>query len=189
MRKWKVLESKYALDNRWMMIRQDKVELPNGTVLDDYFVYEEGDVAFVVTVLKNGNFVLVKQYKHAVKDIITEFPAGYIDKDETPEQAALRELTEETGLTCDSIEYLGTVALNPSKVENNMSIYLAKDAYIVNSGVQSLDSTEDIELMEVSFTELHKMVLSGEFKGSGSVVAFYLAAEKLGLIKPVSSSQ
>lgn len=182
MEKWKTLSSTHPLNERWMKIRKDEVELPDGTVLPDYYVYEEGDVAFVVPRLKDGRFVLVRQYKHAAQDIMIEFPAGYIDEGEKPDEAAGRELKEETGLATPKLEFLGKSILNPSKVENTIHIYLAEGSEEMYDRLQEQDHTENIELVYATFEELHAMIKSGKVHAAGTVVAFYFAAEKLGLL-------
>lgn len=183
MNKWKTVSSTYPLNERWMKIRKDVVELPNGTVLDDYYVYEEGHVVMVVPYTSEGKFKLVKQYKHALGDICIEFPAGFIDKEEEPLDAAKRELEEETGLSCPNLELMKMITNDPSKVVNNIYIYLAKDATPKENRELAQDDTENIEVLEVTFDELHDMVHNDQFNIAGSVTAFYLAAEKLGLLK------
>lgn len=158
MKKWKIINSSYPLNERWMRIRKDVVELPNGVVLDDYYVYEEGHVVMVVPYTSDGKFKVVKQYKHAYGDICVEFPAGFIDKEKDPIDAAKRELEEETGLTCSKLELMKMITNDPSKVINNIYIYLAKDAFPKENRELTQDDTENIEVLELTFEELHKMV-------------------------------
>ncbi len=183
MKKWKVLQSHYAFDNPWMKVRQDKVELANGKILDDFFVYEEGSVVMVVPILPDGTFVFVKQYKHAAGEIVIEFPAGYIDKDETPIEAAKRELKEETGFISDIIEPLTEFYNNPSKVVNTIHTFLAPNVKQNFDQKAHQDDSEDIEIVTVSFDKAHEMIKNGEIKVTGTIAAFYTVADKLGLIK------
>lgn len=74
MKKWKQISSKIAFDNPWFKVRQDTVEIPNGQIIDDYFVWLEGRIVLVVPVTTNNEFILVKQYKHAFGDFVIEFP-------------------------------------------------------------------------------------------------------------------
>lgn len=165
------------------MVRQDVVELPNGKILEDYFVYEEGDVALTVPVTEDGKFVFVKQYKHAAQDIVIEFPAGYIEKDETPLQAAKREMKEETGYVSDEMTLLTQVVNAPTKVVSDIYVFLAKNSKSMFNQTENQDENEDIELLTLSFEKAHEMVKRGEIKVTGTITAFYLASEKLGLIK------
>jgi ADP-ribose pyrophosphatase len=101
MKKWRLRSSTIVFDRRWFRVRQDTVVLPNGRVIDDYFVWPEGDVALVVPVTEQGDVILVRQYKHAAQEIMVEFPAGMLEPDEVPLQGAQRELREETGYVSD----------------------------------------------------------------------------------------
>lgn len=165
-----------------MPIRQDKVELPNGKVLDDYFVYEQGDVALIVPVLENGDIMLVRQYTHGVKDIVVEVPAGYLDKGEDPKTAAQRELLEETGLTTNSIEKIGHFSSDTSKMPRNAYIFLARNCKQTHNQKKHQDDNEDIETLAVSFDKVREMIISGEIYAASTIAVLYLAAEKLKLL-------
>ena len=89
--KWTVTDSQMALDVEWCRIRRDTVRLPDGTVLDDYYLAVRPDVAVVFAVSAAHKVPLVRQYKHGAGEITLELPAGLI-ADETPEEAGRREL-------------------------------------------------------------------------------------------------
>src|SRR5664279_2839452 len=90
---WKILESHYI----HKIVRIDKCELPNGMTLDG-FVLEYGDWATILAVTKQQQVVLVRQYRHGAQKVMLELPGGAMDaRDESPLQAARRELLEETG--------------------------------------------------------------------------------------------
>lgn len=165
-----------------MKIRQDVVELPNGKILDDYFLYEEGDVAMVVPVTEKGEFVLVKQYKHASDDIMIEFPAGYVDEGEKPQEAAIRELKEETGYSGNEITPLTQLINAPTKVVSNIYIYLALNVKQTHDPRRNQDENEEIELLILPFKKVQEMIRRGKIKVSATVAAFYLVSEKLGLV-------
>ena len=183
MKKWKKISSKYALNNPWMMVRQDTVELPNGKIVEDFLVYEQGDVVMIIPVTENGEFVFVKQYKHAADEIVIEFPAGYINKDETEIEAAKRELKEETGYSNDDVSLFTTLIKSPSKVVSTDYIFLALNSKQIFDQKENQDENENIEILILSFEKAHEMIKNGEIKISSTVAAFYLASEKLGYIK------
>lgn len=166
-----------ALDEKWFRVRKDVVELPNGKVMDDYFLWLSGDVAMVVPVMPDGEMVLVKQYKYGADKELIEFPAGFVDGDEKPEAAALRELEEETGYSAEKLELLAKFSASPTKSDGKTFIYLAKNA--VNNREMKLDISEDIEVLVKSKEEVMKMVENGEIGVSDSVAAFFLAMKKL----------
>src|ERR1700733_14757048 len=91
---WHILKSKLVFDNRWAKIRLDECELPNGQVVPNYYYWEGGDFAQVFALTTANEVILTRQYKHGVKEIVTELPAGLIDSNETSIAAAKRELRE-----------------------------------------------------------------------------------------------
>lgn len=114
--KWKLLNSKIAFDNPWFSVRQDAVQLPSGKVLDDYDVWLQGDIVLVVACTSAHDMVLVRQYRHGVREMLIEHPAGYVDEGENPEGTARRELLEETGFSAGDLRPLATFTSMPSKV-------------------------------------------------------------------------
>ena len=97
MTKAKVLSSRYAFADRWLRLRSDDVLLPGGQLLSCCTVFEYPDWGDVIALTAELNIVLVDQYRHAVGQIRTEFPAGVVDDGEEPMAAIKRELLEETG--------------------------------------------------------------------------------------------
>lgn len=180
MKPWKTLSTKMAFDHRWFKVRQDEVQLPNGKILDDYFVWVKDDVSMVVPFTEDGKFVMVRQYKHGAGMVVTEFPAGFIHKGEDPLLGAERELVEETGYVSQEIVPLITVTNDATKETSKVFIYLAKNAEL-KAGT-SFDDTEDIELLLLSPTEVFQKILEGEILVSASVLAAFLAFEKLRLL-------
>ncbi len=177
MKKWKLISSKMAFDHKWFKLRQDKVELPNGKILDDYFVWLYGSVVLVVPVTENGKFVLVRQYKHGADEIITEFPAGFVDEGETAEEAARREVEEETGYSFQDLQLLATTYANPTKAVGKISIYLAKNA--VQNKEAKPEETEDIEVLVKNKDEIMEIINNGEICTADSIAGFFLAIMEL----------
>ncbi len=184
MKKWKLLSSKPAFDSKWFKVRQDEVKLSNGTILDDYFVWLEGDLSLIVPVTTNQKLILVKQYKHASGQIMIEYPAGYVDKGEKPAQTAKRELLEETGYSGGKFSLIGTLTNNPTKVISKIYIYLAEEIKkSVDSKKVHSDDTEEIEVLKLPLTRVLEMVRGGKIWVSSSVCATYLALEKLKFLR------
>lgn len=177
---WKVLKSELVFDEKWYTLRRDEVELPNGKVMDDYYVSVRPDVVLTFPVTEDGKVIFVRQYKHAAAGVFIELPGGVIDAHENhPEEAARREMLEETGYTSDDMELLAEVIDNPTKDTNKIYFYLARNAYKIAE--QNLDESENIEVLEVPLSEVERMVLSGEICVSGSIALCLLALRKLGV--------
>jgi 8-oxo-dGTP pyrophosphatase MutT (NUDIX family) len=101
MKPWKLLDSENLVDAPWLKVAKEKCELPNGKVIDDFYTLWQPDWVMILPRTKDGKWVMTKQYRHGIQKIALEFPAGIIDKGETPEDAAIRELQEECGYTLD----------------------------------------------------------------------------------------
>lgn len=170
-RPWKLLSSQTALDEKWFPVRKDTVQLPSGKIIDDYFVWESPPIVAVVPVTSEGKFVLVRQYRHAMNSIRHQFPAGAVDKNETAEQAALRELKEESGYTTTNpIVWLGTFAPYATKVTGTEEVFLALDATFVEAPLYDEQEESEVVLMTeqeiwdlLESDETHMMTLAAGF--------------------------
>ena len=101
------LDSRLIFDGRILHVYDDAVTLPNGGVASRELIRHIGAVC-VIPVLRDGRAVVERQYRYPVGEVLTEIPAGKLDApDEDPEEAARRELREETGYTCDELIALG----------------------------------------------------------------------------------
>ncbi|WP_266202499.1 NUDIX hydrolase [Pontibacter kalidii] len=177
---WKILKSDMVVDEKWYKLRRDEVELPNGHVMDDYYVSVRPNVVLVFPVTEDGHVIFVRQYKHAAGDIFIELPGGVIDEHENnPLEAARRELLEETGYTSEEMEPLLEVIDNPTKDTNRIYYFLARNAHKIAE--QDLDVSEHIEVLKVPLQEVESMILSGKVNVAGSIALSLLALRKLGV--------
>lgn len=172
-KKWKVVSREEVSPSKWFPLFKDKVELPNGKTVEDYYWSQLGDVVMIIGVTKDEKILLVKQYKHGVKEIMIEFPAGRIKKDQSPEQAAIAELREETGYKAVELKLMGKLRTVPSKDDVTVYVYLAKG--LQDKGEQEFDENEEIEVIEKDWDGVEKMILEGEINGSDTVGAWMLA--------------
>ncbi|MGF1675823.1 MAG: NUDIX hydrolase [Rivularia sp. (in: cyanobacteria)] len=177
--KWKILQSNMALNHPWCKVRRDEVELPNGQVIDDYFVYLKPDVAIILPITSNQEVVFVKQYRHAIGDFFLELPAGGFNPEtESGEVAAVRELEEETGYIAEQIKKIATFYDKPSKDTNQLHLYVAEN--VVKTGKIKFDITEEIEVILIPIDAVLEKIIKGEISVAGTVAALFLG---LNLVK------
>lgn len=165
---WKVLESTYFRPR----FRLDKCELSNGNFLDAT-ILELSSWANILAITKNQEAVLIKQYRHGVREILWEIPGGVVEEGEEPLEGVRRELLEETGYTATKFIQIGKIYPNPSFQTNTLYCFLALDAEPV--AAQHLDAGEDIEVQLVPMDELVGMVKRGEFPHALQVAALFHA--------------
>ncbi|MGN0002756.1 MAG: NUDIX hydrolase [Sphingobacterium composti] len=180
MQKWKLLESKYIIQRPWATLRVDKLELPNGNIKDEYYVLEYPTWVNMVAITEDGNVLFVKQYRHGADQIMIELPAGVVEDDEEPEVAARRELLEETGYAFDSIEYICELFANPATSGNLTYTYLLTGGKKVQE--QELDSSEDIEVVEMSIEESKQFLFENKVGQALHSSALFYAFKKMGLL-------
>lgn len=177
-KKWKILNSQWVINHQWCKVRQDKIELPNGKIIDDYFVNVRPEIALVLPITSQQEIVFVRQYRHAIEDILLELPAGTFNiNTETSLEAARRELEEETGYTSDRLHKLATIHDNPVKDTNKIHIFIALD--VSPLGKQNFDVTEDIEVAIVPIQEVKQKIKSGEICVAGTLTAIFLGLDFL----------
>jgi len=172
---WKVLESSYIRPR----FRVDKCELPNGKYLDAT-IFEFRSWANIVALTQNNEVVLIRQYRHGVKDVLWEIPGGVVEDGEDPLEGVKRELLEETGYTASKFVQVGKLYPNPALQTNTVYFFLALNAEKVTS--QSLDDGEDIEVHLVPMDDLIGMVKRGQFPHALMVAALFHVLAHLGRI-------
>jgi len=178
LQKWEILKSDIAFSHKWYKLRRDEVRLPDGSIIDDYFVSVRAEVAIVFPVTSIGEVVFVRQYKHGAREILLELPGGVFNTEKEPaEEAALRELREETGYTSTQITRLSTVFDNPTKDTNRIHLFLAQN--VVKTHEQHLDATENIVIEKIKLEEVPGRILKGEICVAGSIAITFLALQHL----------
>ncbi|HEX2953389.1 MAG TPA: NUDIX hydrolase [Bacillota bacterium] len=132
----------------------------------------------VVPITPENQVVLVRQFRKGTHDFSIETPGGTMDPEEhDPYQAGMRELEEETGYRCDSLDYLGNVEANPAIQNNRCHFYLARDARPV--GIKHFDEWEDLELLVVPWNEVMEWISVGKITHSLAILALMRAAVHL----------
>lgn len=175
--KWKILERKTIIKDPWIDLEASRCQLPNGKIIEPFYVNRARDFVVVVAITEDGNLLAERQYRHGVEQVLLELPAGAIEEGEAPETAARRELMEETGYQADSLEFLFKIAPNASSSSNYAWCYLARN--VKYAGPQHLDETEALEVLEIPLAQLPAMLGRGEFQQAVHVAPLYRALELL----------
>ena len=159
--KWKILSSEYLIKRPWLTARRDVVELPDGRINKEYYVLEYPTWINVTAITKDGQMVLVRQYRHALGQTNFEIVAGVVEQGESPLEAAKRELLEEASYGGGEWREIAVVSANPSTTTNLTHCFLATGVEKISG--QHLDATEDIEVYLFSQEEVKEMIRRGDF--------------------------
>jgi ADP-ribose pyrophosphatase len=163
-----------------MEVGVERVELPDGRIVDDFLWVKTREFAMVVAVTPEGDVILERSYKHGTRRVATSLPAGYLEDGETPLDAARRELREETGYEADAWTRLGSFVVDGNYGVSTEHAFLAMGARRVGKPEGAgHDDLEEIELVTLPLDEALALIERGEVAQLASVAALALAALSL----------
>ena len=157
--KWTEIEKKEVLKTVVFTVNEVVSRGPDGTE-GKYIVMDAPDWVIVVPEI-NGNFIMVKQWRHGNRSLSIEFPGGVINQGEKPEDAAKREMEEETGYKAGKLVYLGCANPNPALMTNRVHFFAAED--LVSTGIQHLDKDEFLEYGKIPVEEVYEKIGNEEY--------------------------
>jgi ADP-ribose pyrophosphatase len=180
---WPLLSSEVLHTFPIYRLRQDTRQSPRTGKKHEFLVLESGDWINVVPETPEGNLVLIRQFRHGTATMVWEIPGGMVDtEDANPEEAARRELLEETGYEPERITFLGVVHPNPAIQNNRCHTFLAVNARPRRN--QRLDTSEDIEVREAPWTVVARMIDQGEITHSLVLTALFWYRRHLAGLPP-----
>ena len=180
--KWKLLNRWEIFKNRFVTLRVDQCELPDGRIMPNYYTLDFVDWIQVVAITPDNKMILIRQYRHGAGDVLLEIPGGTTDpgdEQEDPLVAAKRELREETGYESSEWEYVKFHYPNPAFQNNKMHLYVAKNCK--KAGDPQLDEFEDIEVELMNVKDVYKAVDAGKITHTLVLTGLFFAREKLGV--------
>ncbi len=170
---WKTLSSREVYRNKWMRLREDIAEMPNGRTTI-YGVCEFGQCVGVLPFVDAEHVVMVRQYRYPARENHRwEMPTGGLHPAETPEQAAQRELMEEVGYRAGDLQWISTYHTSNSVCEETAHLYIGRD---LTPATAPPDDTEFFERAALPFAQVLQMVIDSEIRDSMTVIAVLHAA-------------
>jgi 8-oxo-dGTP pyrophosphatase MutT (NUDIX family) len=177
---WRLRSSISVIDSPYMRLRSDEVELPDGTVVSNYYIRESNGFVIVFPVTPDRRVVLIRQYRYGSDAIHIELPAGGLDAGEDPLACAQRELLEETGYTAPRWEFIGTYVAEPVRSNAQAYMYLALDAEQTHE--PRPDPTEFLEVELASLDDVRAMLRDQRIDAGHAVIAAYRGLDHLGIL-------
>jgi len=131
----------------WLEVFREKVRLPSGRVIDDFYRVITPDFSVVVAVTPEGELLMVRGYKHGPRRTCLNAPAGLIEPGESPLEAAQRELLEETGYSSSEWVSLGSFTVDSNRQCGTAHIFLAKNTVRITTAKEDDAEEFEVELM------------------------------------------
>ncbi|MEM7344084.1 MAG: NUDIX hydrolase [Chloroflexota bacterium] len=170
---WKTVSTREVYKNKWMRLREDVAELPNGNTTI-YGVCEFGHCVGILPFIDDDNVVMVRQYRYVQQENHRwEMPTGALHPGETPEEAIQRELMEEAGYRAGSLIHLSDFYSSKSICDETAHLYLGRDLIPAEAPP---DETEFLEVAVFPFDQVLEMVLTSEIRDSMTMIAVLKAA-------------
>jgi len=176
MKQWRTLSKEVILScGRFLTVENHVVELHDGRIIKDWPWVITPDFVNVVAVTEDQRFICFRQTKYSIQGTSLAPVGGYIDNEETPLQAAQRELLEETGYEAGDWILLGQYRVDANRGAGNGSFFLATGARQVAS--LKKDDLEEQELLLLTREKIETALWAGEFKVLSWATAMLLALE------------
>lgn len=175
---WKLLKSEIVFD-KFTKIKERTYEMPDGQI-KKFYIKITNPAVCILAITEDNKVLTVEQFRPGPNKTLNELPGGFIDEGETPEQAAIRELREETGYEGD-MQFV-TQCVDDAYYTMDRSCFVATNCKRV--GDQQLDSSEFLNLRLVDLPEFMKTVRSGQMT---DVEVALLGLDKLGMLRSTRS--
>ncbi len=169
---WPLVRSSKDSEYSLFSVRIDTARSPRTGKTHDFYVIDTLDWVTIVPLTSTQEVVMVRQFRHGIKEPTLETPGGLVDPDKDPRQSAERELFEETGYRTVKTILLGELYPQPALFNNRYLVYLGEGAERIAS--PSPDEGEDLEVVLIPLTDVKKMIRKGEIRHALVLAAFQL---------------
>lgn len=170
--KEKIVKTIDIYNGKIVNLKRHLVKLPNDK-LAFREVVKHAEGVCILPIL-DDKILFVKQFRSGCERILLELPAGLIDQNESPKDAAIRELREETGFSSSNISYIGGFYSSPGFTDELVHIFIAKDLF---KSPLNLDEDENIQLVSFSTTKIPSLLNNNSVQDMKTALAlsFYLS--------------
>lgn len=175
---WSILSARAVFNCApWLRVDSLSVKKADGGKIENFVTRTWRDSCLIVPFLNPNQVIVVRQYKLAVSRMLIEFPAGYMDSNESPYECAQRELREETGYAAQEWTCLGALYREPHYSPTLIHIWLARGLHRV--GDPKPDSTEELIYDILPMYDITNRITYGEMCSLYCVAAWGLVREYL----------
>ena len=172
---WERLATEIAYACRIFTIRRDRSRFSRDEAEHDFHVLESTDWVNIIPITSTQEVVLVRQFRHGIREHTLEIPGGMVDADDpSPLVAARREMIEESGYDSDRVVALGAIHPNPAIQNNFCHSFVAYD--VERRHDTHFDTTEETEVVLVPLARIPELIRAGEITHALVVVAFHWLA-------------
>jgi len=169
------ISSKIIYQGLLLDVRRDEVRLPNGTTSIREWIKHPGAVC-IIPRLPDNKIALIRQYRYPLQQEMIELPAGKLDKNEIPENCAMRELEEEIGYRAEKLTFLTNIHPAIGFADEVMGLYLAENLVKTAS---NQDEDEFLELIPTPLEKAVKMVWDGVITDVKTIIGILWAKRLL----------
>ena len=170
-RAWEPLATTPLQDCRVFEVSVTEARSPRTAEVHSFYRIDSSEWCNIIPITRDGEVVMVRQYRHGAREVTLEIPGGLVDPGETPAAAAARELLEETGYRAASVRALGVVNPNPALFGNRCHTFLAEEVEWERAVVN--DSTEETVVELVSRADVKARVRNGDITHALVIAALY----------------
>jgi ADP-ribose pyrophosphatase len=173
-RVWKVRSKRSDLARPpWLEVFRETIDLPDGRTIDDFYSVKMQDFGVVAAFTESGEVVVERLYRHGPARLTWSLPAGYVDAGESPLDATVRELREETGYEASEWIFLGRFVVDGNRGCGWCHCFLANGASRVDEARS--DDLAEVEVSLVSWERLIELLATGEVTELASAATLALA--------------
>ncbi len=176
MNKGLILKIKKDLSIPWFEQIEKTVLLPYETGQQIFYSIKPPDYVTLLACTKDNKYIILKQYRPVVEDYTYELPSGHVEIGETPAQAMMRELREETGCVSESVTFLGELTPDTGRLENILWAFYVDNLTLTN--LPNPAENAGIEVHLVTGAELIQMINEGKLKHALDLSVVALAIVK-----------